>query len=856
MNRWMEWLLNINPGELSGVNWTFRFVAEYNVYIRFAMWCALGAMAYLTVRSYRREGDAPGRAKAILGALRVAVIVTAFAVLFRPAIVLQYIRTLHSSIVVLVDDSLSMSFADEYAQRRELGEKAASALGIEPARIGEKTRRDLAARALGRPDGPLAKLAAEHPVVLMRFSTTQPGREDYTRAAPPVEVMGAGGDSARKAAEQLAAVAKTLHGNGYDTNIPTAMFDAMNAMKGRLTAALVVVSDGQLTSSDARDRLRGAQEHARKIGLPVYAVAVGDPTPPSDVSVAALRAPSEVRSGSPVDFTAVLTHRNMKGRTVTVRLLQRPADGTGREVQAASASVVLNGASTSEGDGAIETSDKGVQDVTLQSTPDRAGRFLYRIVIEGGPAAPGRDTPDAEAVVNVADEKIRVLLISGDAGWEFQRLRDFLYTQPQTYLVSVWQQNADPEVSQTASTGMKLTHLPRKLEELVGVPGDKAKPGYDVVVLYDPQPTQDGLDETFCASLRKYVDLGGGLCYVAGNKHTDMVIPRAGKSPYQGLIDLLPVRLSPNTINIAQRIGQRDPEAWPVRLTSYGEDHPVMKLGGSVKETRRVYQVLPGFYWSHPVYDVKPAARVLAENANPLRRTEQNRPEPLVAVQNYGMGRVLYLGFDATWRWRAVEEGYFFRRFWNNVVSYLGGLKVRQVVITTGGDRFSVGEAVEIEVEALTRDYRPMVEEKFEVDLVNARTGETETISLEKVPDRPGRYRKTIRPSRTGTFELTALRGDPKASEKVASKRITIELPQAETRRREADYGVMEQVASRPENFLTLGEMDRLAEQIRRPPLTVQQEVPREFWDSRLALLLMVTLLTAEWILRKKYNMA
>jgi len=93
--------------------------------------------------------------------------------------------------------------------------------------------------------------------------------------------------------------------------------------------------------------------------------------------------------------------------------------------------------------------------------------------------------------------------------------------------------------------------------------------------------------------------------------------------------------------------------------------------------------ILPGIYWSHPISKVKPAAKVLAEHSNPLRRTAKNAAEPLVAVQPVGAGRVLYVGSDETWRWRYVQDGYYHRRFWANAVRYLATLKARQVVIMT-----------------------------------------------------------------------------------------------------------------------------------------------------------------------------
>ena len=85
---------------------------------------------------------------------------------------------------------------------------------------------------------------------------------------------------------------------------------------------------------------------------------------------------------------------------------------------------------------------------------------------------------------------------------------------------------------------------------------------------------------------------------------------------------------------------------------------------------------------------------------------------------------------------------------------------------------------------------------------------------------------------------------------------IRIDLPKAEAVRTEADRATMENFATRPENFVTVDHADKLAELIPDDRKTAVREVPRELWNSNLMLLLIVLLLTGEWIIRKKYNMA
>jgi len=861
MQRFIQWLIGSTGQAPAGArDWRIGFIADHNNYVVLALVAVAVALVCLTVRSYRREGDAPSRAKAMLAGIRIGVIALMLLVLFQPAVVFRFVNTLYTSVAVLVDDSLSMSFADRYANGADL-DRLSRAAKLSPEEIPDQSRTQIVRRIMSGTDGVLAELAADHPLLLMRFSTDSPGRDAYTQPLGAIDAVerSAGPASAEPGVdEELARVFADLAGTGYETNISAALRDALESLQGRRVAGIVIVSDGQITTPDERDRLAGTLGYAAQSGVPLYSVMVGDPTPPKDLTVTALDGPEQVRRGGRAEFTVSLAHRNLGGQEVTVRLLERRAGQSEWTDTGLSRTVTLTGPGG--------TRSRGVQSVRIDVEPDELGELAYRAEVDPRPDEVNPDDNAAEARLLVSDEKINVLLISAEANWEFRYLKNLLLRQDELYRVSVWQQNADPEINQAASTGMKLQALPRTLEELIGNGGgelgpdpdaspEQRHPGYDVIILHDPAATRDGFDENFVKLLKTFVARhGGGLCYVAGTKHSEPTL--RGNQAYKPLADLLPVTLAPNTVDTLERIRRTEPEPWPLRLTSYGLDHPVTRLGGAVDDSVGIWRILPGSFWSHPVARIKPAARVLAVSSNPTRRTDRNEPEPLIAVQGVGRGQVVYMGIADTWRWRFVEEGAHRQRLWGNIIRYLATLQPRQVVITAGGERFSAGERITLDVEAYDEKFQPLTDETFEVHRIDAATGEADTLVLEKLAGKPGRYRKTIVADKTGTFELTAMKDDPLAAQKVASKRIVVELPQAESRRTEADAEVMSIVASRPENFLRIDEVGRLAELIPPGKLTADRYEARELWDSNLTLVLIVVLLGVEWVLRKKYNMA
>lgn len=865
MNTIMDWLLGSKSGDFAGgADWRIGFIGEYNGYVKFALVLVLVALVYLTIRSYLREGDTKRRIKLTLAAIRVVVVVLAFLVLFRPAVVLRYTRTLYSHVLVLVDDSLSMSFKDRYSHEKD-AKRLAESLGVDASKLSDMTRLDIVRLAAKR-TGVLAKWAQDHPVEVVRFSTTQPGVEAYTRSLGKVEDVLTPGRKPGQPASAPAnfdAMLKRLQGVGYETNIPAAWREAVDSLQGK-RACLVMFTDGRMTSEGVNNRLSGAREYAAQRGYSMYPVLVGDTVPPKNLAVVGLQAPRDVRVNSTVQFSAKVTHRGMAGQTVVLKLQRRAGNKKDWE-DVASEQVKFD-----EAEGADAEHARGEATVELTCDPKDTGEFVYRATLEPRPDEQTPDDNAAESIMKVTDAQIKVLLVSGDAGYEFQYLKNYLLSQQDLYKLSVWQENADPDVNQSASTGMKLTSFPTSVEELLGGEGTKF-PGYDAIILYDPQPILNGYDKKFVESLKTVVEKHHiGLCYIAGNKYTWKTLGQ--KNEFDAMRALLPVVVAA-VPDMPELVVEKKAEPNPIRLTAFGQDHPVMRLGANTELTGKAWDNLPGIFWSHVLLRAKPAARVLAENGNDSRRMDREA-EPLILTQMFGNGRVVYLNFDETWRWRQLSDGKLYRLFWSNLVKYLTPTVARQVVITTGGDRFSAGDKIQVEVEAYDATFQPMKDPTYAVTMIRKPTDgqeapTQESIVCEAVPDKPGRYKGVIPKSLTAHLGVYELTNPTLASDKVEPKVFRVELPQAEAQRPEADAATCEAVASKPEFAINIADLALLADHpdgqnpsqivrglIPSGKLPAVQDVPRELWDTNLLLGLIVVLLTIEWICRKKYNMA
>jgi hypothetical protein len=824
-----------------------------NFWVLIGIVAVFGLLSWVIVRSYRGEGRTPMKVKMAIAGVRLAVLLVLLFVVLQPALVIRYNRIQTSAVVVLVDDTLSMRWRDRYPDARERGALAAAAQVADGRLDGEDRlmRQELVKGALLRGDGVLAQLAKDHPLAIFRFGVTGKDATSYvepigsTDEAIPAAAKRKGGAGDPALAMAATALGK-LQSDGYNTNLGRAMRELLNRTEGRRVAAIVVISDGQNTGTAYEaGRLSGVLQMTQQRQIPVYAVNVGDPKPPRNIVVAQLQGPREVRQKSKLSFTAFVTQRSMPRRSVEVRLMRCRVGGQNWEETGCTASVELGGEPAGKEGG----SEDAMQEVNLATdAPAEVGNFSYKARIEPQAEEMILSDNEASATVRVTDQKLTVLLVSGDAGWEFQYLRNYLLKMSEHYGVTVWQQNADPRFNQDASTGMKRAGLPSTRQEVFA---------YDVIIMYDPKPTPDSMDARFVGMLEEFVSVHhGGVAYLVGNKHTGASFAPGGE--FEPLGKLLPVVMAREDSAVAAQM-DANREAFRISPTPAGFGHPLLQLAGKSEENARTWKRLPGLYRSQPVSRAKTLATVLAVSGDPGRMTGDQQREPLIAVQYYGKGRVLYMGFDSTWRWRRVDESATYERFWANAMDFLGSgrLEKKRILITTDGELYDAGAEVRVRVEAYDRDFAPVTTRSLTLEMraMGGASSSEHTVTSEK----PGFYTGVIAADRTGLFELDAKRDAEGRSDwtpdDVAARRIEIRLPKEEFLRPEANADTLRELAGSSERCVALGQIDSLAAMIPPAKLTVVSEVSHTVWDTMGMLVVFGLLLLTEWALRKLWHM-
>ena len=361
---------------------------------------------------------------------------------------------------------------------------------------------------------------------------------------------------------------------GRGTDIYQALNDAL-ADVNRLSA-VVLISDGQHNGSN--DPLEIA-EKARSLGIPIFAVAVGDPSRPTNLSVTAVRAPKIARADEPFEIEARVYAQDVSQPSVHVELVQ--AEEKNGAAVADSQTVVDNQ------EVAIPAGGGGVL-VHFQTTVSQPGNYRYqvRVPIIDGESKTEDNRRDADKVVDVVDQKVRVLLISGMPNWDYQLVQRLLQRDANISL-TCWLQSVEEGGTQQGNE--RISTLPRTIKDGLGY--------YNVIILMDPNP--DEFDKEWIENLKLFCKrLAGGVLFVAGPKYTGDFI---SLNELRGIRDLLPVRFRDDDfIESTQLLNEMANRPGQMLVRDQFLDHPIMAFVPDPAENKKIWNEMPDIYWSFP----------------------------------------------------------------------------------------------------------------------------------------------------------------------------------------------------------------------------------------------------------------
>ena len=800
----MDWMLRSLADRLGvapagvGESFNVRIRAEQPLSQGLVLLLVLPAAA-LVIWLYRREGSASMPYKMFLASLRIALLILALFMLSEA--VLSVDRTGLPYFVVMVDDSASGQVVDQYADASARSTAAALA---KVAGHPEADRLGLAQGLLSRDDGAILRdLQKKHRVRLYLVSNT---------ARPLAEI-----DKPEDVAPALEKL-KKVEATGDQSRLGSGVRQVLTELRGVPPTAIVLLTDGQTTEGET---VAGVAEFAARKGVPLYPIGLGDPEAPRDIELSELLVDDVVFVDDLVRFQPKLTAKGFAKQELTVKLKQKVP--TSADPNATKDLETIKVAAPPDG-----------QPIRLEigHRPRQTGQITYVIEVETRPRELSAENNRIEKTITVREERLRVLYVDSEPRYEFRYLKTFL-DRERTIELNVVLQSADPQYSSQDRSA--LATFPSSRDELFA---------YDVVILGDVEP--DFLSGTQMANLAEFVTVkGGGLLFVAGEFNDPL---RYRGTPLEAL---LPIELAQarNPVAVAGMI-----TAFRPVLTGEGRSNPIFRFGDDEKSSYQIWTNLPELQWFFEAPRKKPAAIVLAEHPT---ISGVNGPIPLMLYQILGSGKTMFHAVDDTWRWRFRVGDRYFGRFWTQTIRFLARSKIlgqKKAEIQTERKRYTRSQPIGIKVRFPNPADAPG---SGEVAVEVERKGHgSRRLTLKASKDSRNLFEGVIPQAIEGEYEARLL-PPPVLEGGLPSTTFGVDPPAGERERVQMNEPELTRAATASGGkFFTPFDADSLLKDLPKPqqvPLDTDPPIP--LWNTWPVLVLFLTLLVAEWVLRKRAQM-
>ncbi len=779
--------------EFAPRDWVLRTMAPWPWAVTVVLLLAAVALIYWL---YLRDATVtPQRWRVLLAALRLTLVSLILFMFYRAE--LYPYRVDLPDLVVLLDNSASMSLTDGAEQG---GDAAPPQAGSQQDNSQQPVS---AASRFAR----ASELLLASNARLLRDWQSRYRVQLHTLDGQPLSL----GDNLGQVVESLRRVRPTVP----SSRLGTAVQGVLEAQRGRSTAAIVLLTDGNTTEGPT---VAEAALVASRRKIPLFPVGVGRRQLPPDIALQDLLVDRVVFVDDVVTFDVAVAASGLAGKTVRLTL-SREDDSS----ELASETVTL-------------PADQSVRRVRLLHRPQAAGRVTFVVQAEALAEEARTDNNVVRATVQIRDDSIRVLLVQSVPSFEYRYLKSLMGREsrgdttqhdPIVQLTTVLQE-ADPEYAETDQSAR--TSFPWNRQELLQ---------HDVLIWGDVNPALLGR-----SALQDVVDFvredGRGIVLIAGPSF----LPRAyANTPLE---ELLPLRLADLPMDPPPQAECR------LQLTPLGMAAPQMQLAANAEDNLKLWNGLPPLRWFLPIRRLRPGVRVLAACSDD--DASADAVQPLICMQYAGAGKVVFHATDETYRWRFRQGDTWFGRYWLQTIRLLSRAKLaedRAAELQVEHNHYELGDPVRLRASFWDDRFAPDDDQGVTVVLQRAEGARQQRVTLQRQQTERGQFETVLPRLDAGDYHAwiaaPVLKGD------VPSCDFTVSPGNPELKHLTMDEQDLQQAAQRSGGrFLALEKASRLTSSLPSGrAVRVESLAPITVWNSSITAALCVALLVAEWLLRR-----
>jgi len=570
--------------------------------------------------------------------------------------------------------------------------------------------------------------------------------------------------------------------------------------------AIILLSDGG-DNTGGVDRDTIAQ--LRQLKVPVHTIGFGPDHFAKDIEVSDVAAPARALPQSRLSARVAIRQHGFSG--TKVKLMVRE-----------------NGRPISQQQ--IELKADPEQSETVVFNAGEKGAHTFQIGIEPVEGEQNKQNNYVVRLVNVDAKKMRVLYIDGEPRWENKFVRRAIvdYDDPAIDFSGMVRTTQNKTYYQVARTGELANGFPEKPEELFG---------YDGIIIGSVEanyftPQQQLMIHDF-ADRR-----GGGVLFLGGR----FALSDGGYSNTP-MAEMMPVRLA------AEKTWNRD--FADVSLTEAGRESPITRLVDERDANDARWKKMPQVANYAGVGTPKPGAVVLMNVAEP-----NHRPSPLLAIQNFGRGRVGVFASAGSWRWRMLQDhtDTTHALFWQQLMRWMVTETPGQVTSSTPHQVLSDETRVPFRVNVRDKSYQPVSGATVQTTIVRP-DGASDVVELKPDPLEPGTYTGEYTADKPGTYVAETAAKQDKTDLGADTLSFRREDGVAENFGAAQNRDLLEKLsADTGGTYHTPDDAKKLPDEVAVSEAGISAHDNLDLWDMPAVFLLVILIRGGEWLLRRKWG--